>query len=95
MFIQAIANNGYDPNIELSCFELFDTEASKALDRCKLNNFSNATITEGDFLVWANECLKKNKPIFDGVLGILHSSVISFLKEISKNKLNWSSNIST
>lgn len=69
VFIQAVANNGYDPNIELSCFELFDTEASKALDRCKLNHFSNATITEGDFLVWANEHLKKNKPIFDGVLG--------------------------
>ena len=30
-------------------FELFDTEASKALERCKLNNFSNATITEGIF----------------------------------------------
>lgn len=69
VFIQAVANNGYDSNIELSCFELFDTEASKALDRCKLNNFANATITEGDFLVWANERLMKNKPIFDGVLG--------------------------
>ncbi|MEQ9905900.1 N-6 DNA methylase [Pectobacterium aroidearum] len=69
VFIQAVANNGYDANIELSCFELFDTEASKALDRCKLNNFVNATITEGDFLVWANERIKKNKPIFDGVLG--------------------------
>lgn len=69
VFIQAIANNDYDSNIELHCFELFDTEASKALARCKLNNFSNATITEGDFLIWANECLKKNSPIFDGVLG--------------------------
>ncbi|HBW42144.1 MAG TPA: SAM-dependent methyltransferase [Leclercia adecarboxylata] len=69
VFIQAVANNGYDSNIELSCFELFDTEASKALDRCKLNSFANATITEGDFLVWANERLIKKKPIFDGVLG--------------------------
>lgn len=69
VFIQAIANNGYDSNIELSCFELFDTEASKALDRCKMNNFANSTITEGDFLVWANERLMKNKPIFDAVLG--------------------------
>jgi adenine-specific DNA-methyltransferase len=69
VFIQAVANNGYDSNIELSCFELFDTEASKALDRCKQNNLVNATITEGDFLVWANALLKKKKPIFDGVLG--------------------------
>ncbi|HGH5996684.1 TPA: N-6 DNA methylase [Morganella morganii] len=69
VFIQAVANNGCDYNIELSCFELFDIEASKAIERCKLNNLDNATVTEGDFLVWANEQLKKGKPIFDGVLG--------------------------
>lgn len=69
VFIQAVANNGCDSNIELSCFELFDTEASKALARCKLHNLANATVTEGDFLVWANDKLKKGKPIFDGVLG--------------------------
>ncbi|MFA1571898.1 N-6 DNA methylase [Vibrio tasmaniensis 1F-187] len=69
VFIQAIANNDYDASIELSCFELFDTEASKALERCKLNNLGNATVTEGDFLVWVNEQLKKQQPIFDGVLG--------------------------
>ncbi|ECI0413435.1 SAM-dependent methyltransferase [Salmonella enterica subsp. salamae] len=69
VFIQAVANNGYDSEIELSCFELFDTEASKASERCRLNNLVNATVTEGDFLVWANERLKENKPIFDGVLG--------------------------
>lgn len=69
VFIQAVANNNYDSNVELSCFELFDIEASKALERCKLNNLVNATVTEGDFLVWANEQLKKKQPIFDGVLG--------------------------
>lgn len=69
VFIQALVNNNCDTSIELSCFELFDIEASKALERCKLNNFSNASVTEGDFLVWANEQLKKNEPTFDGVLG--------------------------
>lgn len=68
VFIQAVANN-YDYDIKLSCFELFDIEAAKALERCKLNNLINATVTEGDFLVWANEQLKKKQPIFDGVLG--------------------------
>lgn len=68
VFIQAVANN-YEYDIELSCFELFDIEAAKALERCKLNNLINATVTEGDFLVWANEQLKKKQPIFDGVLG--------------------------
>lgn len=69
VFIQAVANNNYDYDIKLSCFELFDIEAAKALERCKLNNLINATVTEGDFLVWANEQLKKKQPIFDGVLG--------------------------
>ena len=69
VFIQAVANNDCDASIELSCFELFDTEASKALERCKLNNLENATVTEGDFLVWANEQLKKQQSIFDVVLG--------------------------
>lgn len=69
VFIQAVANNGCDSSIELSCFELFDTEASKALERSKMNNFSNVSVTEGDFLVWANEKLKKNQMIFDGILG--------------------------
>lgn len=69
VFIQALVNNNCDPSIELSCFELFDVEASKALERCKLNNLSNASVTEGDFLVWANKQLKKKEPKFDGVLG--------------------------
>lgn len=69
VFIQAVANNCCVSNIKLSCFELFDTEASKARTRCKLNNLANATVSEGDFLIWANENLKKDKPIFDGVLG--------------------------
>ena len=69
VFVQALANNDCDKNINLSCFELFDTEASKALERCKLNSLSNASVTEGDFLVWANEQIKKQKSIFDGVLG--------------------------
>lgn len=69
VFIQSVANNGGDANIELSCFELFDSEASKALERSKLNNLTNVTVTEGDFLVWANERLKKKQTIFDGVLG--------------------------
>lgn len=69
VFIQALANNNCDTKIKLSCFELFDSEVSKALKCSERNNFSNVSVTEGDFLVWANEQLKKNKVIFDGVLG--------------------------
>lgn len=69
VFVQALANNDCNSNIELFCFELFDSEASKALERCKLNNLNNASVKEGDFLVWANERLKKKELIFDGILG--------------------------
>ena len=69
VFVQALANNGCKTNIELTCFELLDTEASKARERCHHNHFENATVTAGDFLVWANNQLKKQQPIFDGVVG--------------------------
>ncbi|MEO3684062.1 N-6 DNA methylase [Shewanella vesiculosa] len=69
VFIQALNNNDCDRNINLSCFELFDIEARKASKRCSEFNFSNFSVTEGDFLVWANDQITKQKPCFDGVLG--------------------------
>lgn len=69
VFIQAVANNNCNPDIELSCFELFEEEAAKALNCCQFNNLNNSTVIEGDFLVWANKKLKKKQPIFDGILG--------------------------
>ncbi|TEW56575.1 SAM-dependent methyltransferase [Psychromonas sp. RZ22] len=69
VFIQALGNNDCDKNIDLSCFELFDTEAKKATERCNNIKLRNASVTEGDFLVWANKEMAKEKPCFDGVLG--------------------------
>lgn len=69
VFIQALGNNDSDKNIDLSCFELFDTEARKATQRCSDIKLTNASVTEGDFLVWANKQIAKEKPCFDGVIG--------------------------
>ncbi|CEF31499.1 Modification methylase Eco57IB [Xenorhabdus nematophila str. Websteri] len=69
VFIQSIKNNQCDKTIKLSCFELFGTEAQKASDRCQTLGFDNATITEGDFLVWANNQLNLGHSLFDAVVG--------------------------
>ncbi|MDE9519497.1 SAM-dependent methyltransferase [Xenorhabdus bovienii] len=69
VFIQSIKNNQCDKTIKLSCFELFGTEAQKASDRCQTLGFDNATITEGDFLVWANNQLNLGHRLFDAVVG--------------------------
>ncbi|HIF9273559.1 TPA: Eco57I restriction-modification methylase domain-containing protein [Photobacterium damselae] len=69
VFVQALHNNSCDKALMLSCFELFDTEAKKALERCESLNFQNATVTEGDFLVWANKQIKEGATPFDAVIG--------------------------
>lgn len=49
VFIQALHNNKCDKNIELSCFELLDTEVQKASNLCTELGFKNASVTSGDF----------------------------------------------
>lgn len=68
-FVQALYNQGCDRAINLSCFELFDTEAKKTIDRCQTFGFENASVTEGDFLIWANKQIKKGVTLFDAVVG--------------------------
>ncbi|AUT32428.1 MULTISPECIES: N-6 DNA methylase [Acinetobacter] len=69
VFIQALHNNKCDKNIELSCFELLDTEVQKASNLCTELGFKNASVTSGDFLVWANDQLDKKIELFDAVIG--------------------------
>lgn len=68
VFINALHNNNCDKAIKISCFELFDTEA-KTTNLCTELDFKNATITEGDFLVWANKQLFNSQGLFDSVIG--------------------------
>ncbi|MDC4998402.1 N-6 DNA methylase [Acinetobacter baumannii] len=69
VFIQAIANNNAINSLQMSCFELLDTEVEKAQNLAKKLGYANCNVTEGDFLVWANKQLAENKKIFDGVVG--------------------------
>ncbi|MGJ0637475.1 Eco57I restriction-modification methylase domain-containing protein [Xenorhabdus bovienii] len=69
VFIQSLNNNGCNKSINITCFELFDVEAKKALQRCEALGLKSANVTEGDFLVWANKQIKENNKLFDGVLG--------------------------
>lgn len=69
VFIQALHNNNCDKNIKLSCFELLDTEAQKASNLCSQFGFQNASVTIGDFLVWANKQLNQKSELFDAVIG--------------------------
>lgn len=69
VFIQALHNSNFDKALPLSCFELFDAEAQKTLERCQSLGFQNATVTEGDFLVWANKQINKETAQFDAVIG--------------------------
>jgi len=68
-FLQSIKNNSYTNKISISAFELFDSEVEKARSRCESLKFKDCTITEGDFLDWANLRLFENAKLFDGVIG--------------------------
>ncbi|WP_233964670.1 N-6 DNA methylase [Pectobacterium versatile] len=69
VFIQSLKNNEYKKTVNISCFEIFDTEAKKTLQRSKSLGFENAYVREGDFLAWANDELKKDCKLFDAVIG--------------------------
>ncbi|WP_320006625.1 N-6 DNA methylase [Maridesulfovibrio sp.] len=68
-FMQALNNNNCDKNTKISCFELFDLEAQKTIERCSNLGFKNYSVTEGDFLKWANKKIEQKSILFDGVLG--------------------------
>lgn len=68
-FITAIKNNTKKKAVNIEAFELFDTEANKTRAKCLDYEFSNASVTEGDFLTWANQAISKGDISFSGVLG--------------------------
>lgn len=69
VFIRALHNNGCNKSIKLTCFEIFDTEAQKSTDLCKQLAFENFSVTEDDFLIWANKQLDEKNELFDAVIG--------------------------
>jgi len=69
VFIQALSEVGFSPEVTFTGFELLEEEFVKALDRCKSVPKLNSTINNQDFLGWAIQRMEKGKPIFDGVVG--------------------------
>lgn len=68
-FIESLHNNNCDKGLRLDAFELFDTEVTKSVERCKSLSFTNYEINEGDFLEWAKDKLHTKQGLYDGVLG--------------------------
>lgn len=69
VFIQSLGNNNLKKHVKISCFEIIDTESKKTLKRSKDLGFKNVNIITGDFLKFANNELKKEKKLFDAVVG--------------------------
>lgn len=69
VFIQAIHNNKYRKKIDISAFELFDTEVKKSRALCRKLKIPNFKVSEGDFLLWANKQIDANAQLFDVVIG--------------------------
>ncbi len=69
VFFKALHNNKCDKSIKIHGHELFETEVKKSKKQCKNYGFKNSTITEGDFLSWANSKVAAQKEIYDGVIG--------------------------
>ena len=53
-FFEALNNNKCSKDIRIRGFELFDTEVKKSNNVCKDCQFLDYSISEGDFLKWAN-----------------------------------------
>lgn len=68
-FVTAIKNNTKKKAINIEAFELFDTEANKTREKCLEYKFTDANVTEGDFLTWANKAISKGDTRFSGILG--------------------------
>lgn len=69
VFIRSIANATMNLNVQVTGYELFDTEAKKSREVAKECGLTNTTIIEGDFLEWANIALLEQREIFEGVVG--------------------------
>lgn len=67
VFIQSLANNKYNKNNEINCFELVDSEADKTIKLLKGLDFNNFLVNKGDFLEWAIKCIGSIK--FDAIIG--------------------------
>lgn len=69
IFVQALSEVGIPANLSFTGFEILETEAAKARDRCKNQTQLNWSVQGEDFLGWAINKMLGRRPEFDAVVG--------------------------
>lgn len=69
VFVQALSEIGFSDALSFTGFEILETEAAKARERCKGQRRPNWTIQGEDFLGWAIDKMLARRTEFDAVVG--------------------------
>jgi len=69
VFVQALSEVDFSKPLSFTGFEILETEATKARDRCQNQARLNWTIQGEDFLGWAINKMLGRRPEFDAVVG--------------------------
>ncbi|MGD0347887.1 MAG: N-6 DNA methylase, partial [Terracidiphilus sp.] len=69
VFVQALSEVGYSKSLSFTGFEILETEAARARDRCQNQHRLNWSIRGEDFLGWAIDKMLGRRPEFDAVVG--------------------------
>jgi len=69
VFVQALSDVGFSGALSCTGFEILESEAAKARDRCQNQPRLNWSIQGEDFLGWAINKMLGRRPEFDAVVG--------------------------
>jgi adenine-specific DNA methylase len=86
IFVQALSEVGFSAPLSITGFEILQTEAAKARDRCRSEPRLNWSIHGQDFLGWAINEMLTSRPTFDAVAGNPPFIRYQYLPEESQRK---------
>ncbi len=86
IFVQALSEVGFSAALSFTGFEILQTEAAKARDRCRSEPRLNWSIHGQDFLGWAINEMLTGQPTFDAVAGNPPFIRYQYLPEESQHK---------
>ncbi|MFK5948514.1 MAG: N-6 DNA methylase [Methylococcales bacterium] len=69
VFFEAISKLSLTHNMQATAFELLESEANKAKEKCKINPCLKSKIHTTDFLQWSIPRIQKKQTLFDAVIG--------------------------
>ncbi|MGA3264858.1 MAG: N-6 DNA methylase, partial [Terracidiphilus sp.] len=69
IFVEALSKVGFSKFLSFTGFEILETEAAKARDRCQNQHLLNWSVQGDDFLGWAIGRMLSRRPEFDAVVG--------------------------